>query len=207
MIKISTIVLAGLLVAPLSLAATDGGKALYQACVACHGANAEGNRAMKAPALAGQQQAYLERQLRYFKQGIRGADPKDTVGAQMAAMAATLPTEQAVAEVSAYLAALPVSAVADPQSGDLRNGNNLYHAKCGACHGGNAEGNSSLNAPRLTGLSADYLKRQYHNFQQGLRGSNAADRFGRQMKMMSTSLPDEKALDDVIAYIQAQPVE
>lgn len=202
--KLPTIVLASLIVTAMPIAASDAGKTLYQSCVACHGGSAEGNAAMNAPALAGQQQAYLERQLQHFKQGIRGADPKDTAGAQMAAMAATLPTEQAVAEVSAYLASLPVTTAPKPQTGDLRNGNNYYHSKCGACHGGKAEGNSSLNAPRLAGLSADYIKRQYSHFQQGLRGSNPADRYGRQMKMMSSSLPDEQTLDDVIVYIQAQ---
>ena len=107
-------------------------------------------------------------------------------------------------EVASYLAALPAPAVDTPLAGDLRNGNNFYHAKCGACHGGKAEGNSSLNAPRLTSLSADYIKRQYRNFQQGLRGSHPDDRYGRQMKMMASSLPTGKDLDDVVAFIQAQ---
>jgi cytochrome c553 len=53
------------------------------------------------------------------------------------------------------------------------------------------------------GLDAAYLKRQYQNFQQGLRGAHPEDKYGRQMKMMSTSLPSDKDLDDVIAYIQS----
>lgn len=199
-------ILAATILSGLSLAATasEQGKALYQACGSCHGASAQGNPAMQAPALAGQQQAYLERQLQYFKSAIRGADPKDTAGAQMKAMAATLPDDQAISAVSAYLAALPAATVAAPQTGDLRNGNNQYHAKCGACHGGKGEGNTALNAPRLAGLSTDYIKRQYQNFQQGLRGSHPEDRFGRQMKAMSNSLATEQDLDDVIAFIHAQ---
>lgn len=203
--KLSALLLISSCLAALPVTANEAGRTLYQSCVACHGAAAEGNVALKAPALAGQQQAYLERQLQHFKQGIRGNDANDSAGTQMAAMAATLDSGQAVSDVSAYLAGLPVTVAADPQEGDLRNGNNYYHSTCGACHGGKAEGNSSFNAPRLSGLSADYIKRQYRNFQQGLRGSHPDDRFGRQMKLMSNSLPSDKDLDDVIAFIQSQP--
>jgi cytochrome c oxidase subunit 2 len=183
--------------------ASDDAQAKYQACAACHGTMGEGNAGLQAPALAGQGAAYLERQLLHFKTGVRGSDPKDTQGAQMKAMAATLADED-VPVVAAYLAGLPVPAVTAPEQGDLRNGNNYYQSKCGACHGGKAQGNPGLNTPGLSGLDAAYMKRQYLNFQQGLRGTNPQDRYGKQMKMMSTSLPGDKDLDDVIAYIQAQ---
>jgi cytochrome c oxidase subunit 2 len=174
----------------------------YQPCAACHGAMGEGNAALNAPALAGQGAAYLERQLLHFKSGVRGSDPSDTQGAQMKAMAATLADED-IPVVATYLAGLPLPVVTDPQQGDLRNGNNYYQSKCGACHGGKAEGNPGLNTPGLSGLDAAYMKRQYLNFQQGLRGSDPQDRYGKQMKMMSTSLPGDKDLDDVIAFIQS----
>ena len=60
----------------------------YAACVACHGAAGEGNAALQAPALAGQDAAYLERQLVNYKRKVRGGDPRDTLGAQMGPMAA-----------------------------------------------------------------------------------------------------------------------
>lgn len=180
------------------------GKALYASCAACHGVQAEGIAAMNAPALAGQEASYLERQLTHFQSGIRGADPADTLGAQMRGMAAVLADAQAVADVSAYLASLDPMNSAIDAGGDLRNGNNYYQSKCGACHGGKAEGNAALFSPRLAGQDVAYLKRQYLGFQKGLRGSHADDRYGRQMKMMSTSLPGEKDLDDVLAFINAQ---
>ncbi len=52
-------------------------------------------------------------------------------------------------------------------------------------------------------LDAAYLKHQYQNFQLGIRGTHPEDTYGRQMKMMATSLPTDKDLDDVIAYIQS----
>lgn len=91
-----------------ALAAGDParGKALYATCGACHGANGEGQEALNAPALAGQEDWYVIRQLQNFKNGIRGANPKDTFGMQMAPMAQTLPTEQAIEDVAAYIGTL-----------------------------------------------------------------------------------------------------
>lgn len=193
---------AGLLLLSGLAQASEEVTAKYQTCAACHGAQGEGNAALNAPALAGQGAAYLERQLQHFKTGVRGSDPADSLGAQMKPMAALLSDED-IPQMAAYLSSLPLPAATVPASGDLRNGNNYYQSKCGACHGGKAEGNAGLNSPRLAGLDAAYIKRQYLNFQQGLRGTHADDRYGKQMKMMSTSLPGDKDLDDVIAYIQA----
>ena len=193
-------------VAAPAIAAGDAaaGKTLFAACAACHGANAEGNPALGAPALAAQHEAYLERQLRNFRSGVRGADPADSFAAQMRPMAATLVDDKAVADVAAWLATLPLPPAAGEAPGDLRNGNNYYQGKCGACHGGKAEGNPALNSPRLAGLDVVYLKRQFMAFRDGKRGAHAEDRFGRQMAMMSTTLPTEKDIDDVMAFIHAQ---
>jgi len=185
--------------------AADGsgaGEQAYASCAACHGASGEGIATLNAPALAGQTEAYLARQLNNFRAGIRGTDASDINGMQMRAMAAVLPDETAVADVAAYLAGLPAPAVsADTAGADLRNGENQYNGACGACHGGDAQGNTALNAPRLAGLGSVYLKRQYQNFASGVRGAHPDDRLGQQMKMMATMLASEKDLDDVIAFI------
>jgi cytochrome c oxidase subunit 2 len=181
------------------------GQTLFTPCIACHGSKAEGNAATHAPALAGQDAAYLQRQLQNFRTGLRGTHKSDVLGAQMrAAGAATLKDDAAVARVTAYLAGLPKAFPSAAARGDLRNGNNLYHGKCGACHGGRAEGNPSFNAPRLTGLDAAYLKRQFAHFRDGVRGADPSDVPGRQMALMAKTLPTERDLDDVIAFIHAQ---
>lgn len=82
------------------------GQSYYATCGACHGASGEGMQALNAPALAGQEEWYVVRQLQNFKNGIRGTDPKDTFGMQMAPMAMTLPTEQAIEDVAAYISSL-----------------------------------------------------------------------------------------------------
>ena len=84
----------------------ERGKTLYATCGACHGQNAEGMQALNAPALAGQEEWYVIRQLQNFKSGVRGTDPRDTFSMQMAPMAMTLPDDQAIEDVAAYISSL-----------------------------------------------------------------------------------------------------
>lgn len=79
------------------------GAGLYAACAACHGANAEGNETLGAPALANRSDWYLVRQLERFASGQRGAHADDTAGQQMRAMAATLPDAASQYNVVAYI--------------------------------------------------------------------------------------------------------
>jgi cytochrome c oxidase subunit 2 len=79
------------------------GKKLYASCTACHGAKGEGNASLQAPALAARSDWYLATQLANYRQGLRGADERDTYGAQMRAVAATLPDDAAIADVVAYI--------------------------------------------------------------------------------------------------------
>ncbi len=182
----------------------EAGKASYATCIACHGADATGNPALNAPALAGQSADYLARQITHYQSGVRGADARDTLGKQMQGMAATVAGPEAVANVAAYIASLPAGDGGDAGDYDTRNGEVQYNASCGACHGANAQGNPALNAPNLATLDEAYLRRQYANFQQGIRGSHPDDKYGRQMQMMSSMLATDKDLDDVIGYILAQ---
>lgn len=79
------------------------GRTAYQSCAACHGANAEGNEALGAPALAGQNDWYLITQLKNFRAGFRGAHQEDTYGSQMLTMSKTLRDDQAVTNVVSYI--------------------------------------------------------------------------------------------------------
>lgn len=204
---IATLVVACATVPAWAAGDAAAGKAHYAACAACHGPDAAGIPAMNAPALAGQDAAYLERQLLNFRAGIRGAQAADAPGAQMRGMAATLPDAQAVQDVAAYLASLAPPAPVGEVAGDLHTGNNFYQGKCGACHGLTAGGNPALNAPRLAGQDAAYLRRQFMAFREGTRGAHPSDRYGRQMAMMAMTLDPGKELDDVLAFVHAQTGE
>ena len=175
------------------------GKALYQVCSACHGLQGEGNQALHAPKISGQEDWYLKRQLAYFKRGIRGSNPDDTYGQQMAPMAATLVDEAALNNITAYIQTLPNKPAEQTVRGDADNGKELY-ITCSKCHGKQGQGRWALNAPRIAGMSDWYLVTQLKNFKHGIRGTHPQDVTGRQMESMVLSINDEK-INDLTAYI------
>ncbi|MCP3931619.1 MAG: c-type cytochrome [Bacteroidetes bacterium] len=184
--------------------ATDlDGKTLFSTCILCHGEKAEGNQTLGAPALANQDNWYLKRQLGHFKNGIRGIDPEDTNGLQMATIAKTLRDETAMSAVVDHIKTLPKVIPKKTIEGDPAKGKQHYDMICGACHGPGAEGNEALNSPKLTGIDDWYLLAQYNKFNEGKRGVHPVDTFGAQMKLMSNSLPDEDAVNNVITYIHS----
>lgn len=79
------------------------GASLYVSCGACHGAQAQGNYALQAPRLAGQDDWYLKRQLQNFRDGVRGAHTEDSYGHQMVLMARSLKNEDSINDLLAYL--------------------------------------------------------------------------------------------------------
>jgi cytochrome c553 len=82
------------------------GAASYGTCLACHGPTGAGNEALKAPPIAGQSDWYLLAQLKKFKAGVRGTNPKDVTGGQMRPMSMTLADETAMKNVVAHISTL-----------------------------------------------------------------------------------------------------
>ena len=78
------------------------GATLYATCAACHGDNGAGNQDLGAPRIAGTDDWYLATELRKFRSGVRGTDPKDREGRLMRPMARTLADEDAIRNVVAY---------------------------------------------------------------------------------------------------------
>jgi cytochrome c oxidase subunit 2 len=204
----------GLLVSLLLIAAgpalaTDADRgsaaALYYPCGSCHGAAGEGSEPFGAPPLAGLPREYLARQLRDFQEGRRGAHAADAAGQEMNLLAKSLKGEAAADSVASFIAALP--AVARPLAtlrGDLRRGRSLY-ATCAACHGVDARGNAQLMAPPLAQLPDWYLQSQIEAFRRGLRGTDAADIPGQQMRAVVRVLVGERDSTDLATYIVTLP--
>ena len=196
------LILAVSLPATALAADVEAGKKLYAPCAACHGPNAEGIAAINSPALAGQSESYMIRQLWDFKKGNRGAADGDTIGAQMRPMAMTLPDGEAIANLAAYLTALPPSKHPATVAGDTANGQKLYISRCGACHGDKGWGKEALHTPKLNGIGDSYLIRQVRNFQNGVRGAHKDAHHGKQMAMMAKSVTAEE-LKDIAAFLNA----
>jgi cytochrome c oxidase subunit II len=176
------------------------GAANYAVCSACHGTQGEGNQQLNAPKLAGQQDWYIRRQLRNYQLRIRGVDPMDTFGMQMAPMAQTVADPAIMENVIAYIETLPDTVVTPTVIGDVENGRRLYET-CTVCHGGSGEGRWGTNAPRLAGMTDWYLVRQLENFKARVRGGHPEDIYGDQMHMMANLLIADGAINDVVAYI------
>ena len=178
----------------------ENGKAHYTICLACHGANGEGNPAIHSPTIGGQETWYVERQLKMFKSGVRGTHPKDTYGAQMRPMSMTLPTDQVIADVAAYVNSLQPPAPKPTVEGDASAAEAGF-ALCAPCHGPRGEGNVTFNAPRLIGQHDWYVVQQLVNFREGYRGTKPEDTYGMQMRPMAMTLMDDAAVRNMAAFI------
>ncbi|MET0377896.1 MAG: c-type cytochrome [Spongiibacteraceae bacterium] len=89
-------------------------------------------------------------------------------------------------------------------TGDVAAGQTLY-ALCSTCHGAQGQGDVAKHAPKLSGQSPAYLKRQLEYFKNDMRGSHALDTFGQQMVPMAATLDGAAAIDNVVAYIETLP--
>lgn len=178
------------------------GKNHYTVCASCHGQNGEGNLAANAPRLAGLQTWYMERQIKYYQQGIRGASEGDDYGKQMAGMAAMLADDTAIRDVAAYINTLEASPGKSSVNGSIKKGAHSF-VTCGACHGAQAQGNYALGAPKLAGQSDWYIRRQLENFRHGIRGSHKSDSYGHQMVLMAKTLQSEQEVDNLLAYLNS----
>lgn len=187
--------------AALGEGSVDAGKASYATCVACHGDQGQGNPALKAPRLNHLEPVYIAAQLQKFRSGIRGGEGATITANQMAPMAATLANDQAVLDVAAYVSSLESDRPVVSIEGNTAMGADYYNQFCGACHGAGAVGNVALNSPRLAGGSDWYLLAQLKAFRSGERGAHPQDKTGKQMRAMAGILPNDQAVNDVVAYL------
>jgi cytochrome c553 len=172
----------------------------FDHCLLCHGANANGNYGIRAPKLSGMEPWYLKRQLEYFAAGIRGKTEEDVAGHEMGPVGLRAQHEGKLEAAVAFIGKLESKRPAPTVKGDVAHGKKLYVA-CASCHGAKGEGNPALSAPALAARSDWYLVTQLVNYQKGLRGADERDTYGAQMRGIVATLPDEKAIADVVAYI------
>ena len=177
------------------------GKMTYMPCATCHGMQAEGKRVFNAPRLAGQEPWYVRSQLLKFKEGVRGKHPHDIYGMQMAMATSLIYNEEVLDNVVAYIASLGTGKTVERGKGDATAGKQHY-AVCATCHGVNAQGIETQQAPALSKQHAWYLETQLRHFKYGLRGTHKSDLEGRQMVPVMQALQDE-VFADLVAYIQS----
>ena len=166
------------------------------ACVACHGA-AGNSTITQNPKLAGQHEAYIQKQLHNFK----GPDRNNAI---MTGIAKAL-GEDDVRNIAAFLEQQK------PAPGSARNkntvelGKKIYRAgiaekhvpACAGCHGPNGAGIPAQYA-RIAGQHQDYTIAQLTNFRTGTRANSA------QMTAVGKRMSDEEmqAVADYIAGLK-----
>lgn len=150
----------------------ERGAALYgQHCASCHGPKALGNAAKFIPALAGQRQAYLIKQLADFTEQERDSRDMHDVVSQ-----AGLGEPQAWADVAAYVNGLPVARF--PERGDgegVKLGEAIFREQCASCHEEDARGDDDGFVPSLRNQHYSYLLRQMRGLASGHRLNVDAD--------------------------------
>lgn len=161
-------------------------------CFICHGGDGESS-SPAFPRLAGQNAAYVARQLADYKSGKRKSST-------MQPMMESLSAEDFKA-LGVYFATRPthVHEVQDPELAQV--GRFIYQrgnpwsgvASCATCHGANAHGTETL--PRLAGQHAQYTENQLKSFNKRERTNDNAVMHGIASKL------SELEMKAVAAYL------
>ncbi len=153
----------------------DAGETKSQVCAACHGADGNSTNPMW-PRLAGQNAAYLVKQLQDFKAAATGG--KGRMDASMAGMVMNL-SEQDMQDIAAYYAKQETQYEA-VKAEYLEMGEKLYRGgdvergvtACTACHGPRGEGLDQAKFPAIAGQHVDYTIKQLQMFRDGSRNND-----------------------------------
>jgi cytochrome c553 len=143
------------------------GKLVFARCVTCHRATAHGRTDGAIPRLSGQHASVIIKQVSDIRTGRRlNPDMKPYVeGSEM--------TAQGLADVAAYLQALPITGAAGKGPGTaLDRGKALFSRDCTACHGQNGEGLGAAFFPMLAAQHYGYLLRELELIRDGKRGNS-----------------------------------
>jgi cytochrome c553 len=173
----------GIAVSTAPTRADDDIGAKVQLCATCHGQNGIPPDPKTVPIIWGQQQSYLVKQLHDYKSGDRDNPVMASISKGLA--------QQDLRKIAAYFAAKSwpeERAAAAPASPPKAI------AQCQPCHQPNFEG--GMPAPRLAGLSYEYLMAAMHNFATDERTNN-----GDMPKFMRALTDSER--DAIARYLSA----
>jgi cytochrome c553 len=169
------------------------GADLYlQRCANCHGPLGVGDAERVIPAIAGQLQGYVIKQLVDIAEGDRTVNEMHRTLAR-----ADLVSPQSIRDVAAFVTSL--TPLRTPQRGDgkaVAHGGQLYLAQCAACHGKDARGMEAGPAPALRGQHYAYLVKQ-------MRQAALGHRYGIDIEVIDSMealmLPDLMAIADFLS--------
>ena len=174
------------------------GREKSQLCQGCHG---EYGISMEGliPKLAGQYANYIAKEIRNYQAGIRSHQI-------MNAMAATIASDQDLADIAAYFASqnkMAGDGTGNPTGEEIFLHGDLSKMRlaCVNCHGVRGKGLESKISmfPVIGGQQKDYIRRQLINFRDGYR-TNSPNGI---MNRITNSLTDSE-IDSLAEYISVQ---
>lgn len=179
---------------------TKGQQIASTICAACH--NADGNSTIAAnPKLAGQNAAYLYKQLKAFKPV--GDKPAERPNAVMMGMAGTL-SDDDMRNVAAWFASQTMKTGKAKDDGTIELGQKLYRGgdmskglpACASCHGPTGSG-IPVQYPRIGGQQPEYVETQLKAFRDGGRTNDP----NRMMRIVALKMTDAeiKAVANYVA--------
>jgi len=155
----------------------DNGREVYKICVVCHGPEGWGSSNGYYPQVAGQLASVTIKQLADIR-----ARNRDNPTMFPFSMPSVLGGAQEMADVSAYIATLPMSPINDTGPGhDLALGKRIYVKECAECHGDKGQGDAKDHIPLILGQHYSYLKRQFTWIRFGKR-RNADEKMVKQIQ-------------------------
>ena len=173
------------------------GEIAFEICAGCHKDGAQGRPDGSVPRLAGQHASVLIKQMVDIRSGRR-KNPKMLPFASQHVL-----SPQDIADIAAYLTALPVPANNGRGPGtNLAKGKALYVADCQTCHGEDGGGMGLKFFPRLSGQHYAYLLREVRAIRDGERG-NANPKMVKVVKPYSDA--DLEAVMDFASRLPVAP--
>jgi len=158
----------------------ERGRAVYLTCAVCHLPEGWGSTDGMYPQIAGQLRTVVIKQLADFRAGNR-----DNPLMYPFSVPGILGGPQEIADVAAYVSALPMTADngLGPGTG-LAVGETLYSEHCADCHGVAGEGDETEHIPAIAGQHYAYLMRQFNAIRAGER-KNADSKMTEEIQDLS----------------------
>jgi cytochrome c553 len=174
------------------------GARAYLTCAVCHRPEGWGSPDGDYPQIAGQLRTVIIKQLADIR-----ARNRDNPLMYPFSVPRVLGGVQEVADVSAYVSQLPMTAENGKGPGtDLELGKRLYEENCAKCHGAQGEGNEKEHMPAVAGQHYLYQVRQFDAIRSGRR-KNADPKMTRQI--LGFTPREESAVLDYTSRLAPAP--
>ena len=141
----------------------ENARKINKSCALCHGMYGQGTPGALSPRLSGLAVGYLEKELKYYRDGTREYAPM-TLASSIHKM-----SDKDIKDISEYLAAIDLEAMVLPEiplyPGESEKGREIFLDECKSCHKKTGRGKPKKDIPMVSGQYGIYLFNQMKKFQ------------------------------------------